>query len=513
MPVPSEVFRKVISRRTALTLPLMLLAAGLPIGAWAMDDPRPLRISLSLRPESLDPTCAPSAAIGEIVHGNILEGLIHIQENGTAAPLLATGWEISDDHLLYRFQLQDNVSFHDGAPLNAQVVAYSLQRAKALGSANKLAETFRNIRVITTPDAHTVELVLHHPDPFLLLRLGESPAAILHPDTADQAVRHPIGTGPYRLAQWHAEGQIDLTRWAGFRHADQVRIAAASFSFIPDPDQQIQAVLDQRTDLLFSAATGNVDRLIASREYEILVGSSSGKGMVAINHRHKPLDDLRVRQAITHAIDREAFIREALHGRGRTIGSHFVPTDPDYINLTAMYPYDPSRARSLLRKAGVHTPLSLDLALPPTPYAIAGGPVVARYLAAIGIQVRLVQTTWAQWVSGVFNGHFDLSLILHVEPLDYTIYTQPDYYFGYDSPTFRALVNRHTTSTNPREQGRLFREIQRQLADDAVNAWIFTPEVSTVVRKGLKGVQMDYPVFAHDIGAMYWQSLGQDKKS
>lgn len=494
-----------ISRRTLLSLPFVAAAAaGVPWRAEAGPRDRSLVICLSLRPESLDPTSVAAAAVGEVVHGNVLEGLTRIEENGRAAPLLALDWDVSDDQLRYRFRLRPGVRFHDGAPLDAAVVAYSLKRAKSLGHANKLAGTLANVQAVETPDARTVELVLRHADPFLPFRLGESPAVILHPDSTGRAAQAPVGTGPYRLTRL-PDGDIDLRRWDGFRDPEAIRIDAAAFRFIPDPEQQIQAVLDRRVDLLFRAATTSIDRFDASSDYEVLAGSSSGKGMVAINHRRAPLGDVRVRRALTHAIDREAFIREVLHGRGRAIGSHFVPTDPDYVNLTAVHPYDPDRARALLKEAGVRTPLALDLTLPPTPYALAGGPVIARDLQAVGIQARLVRVSWSEWLSGVFHGQFDLSLILHVEPLDYDIYTRPDYYFGYDSPAFRALVEQHAASTNPRVQSRLFRQIQRYLADDAVNAWIFSPEIISVVRKGLNGVPMDYPIFAHDVGAMYWE--------
>lgn len=493
-----------ISRRTLLALPLVAAAAaGVPSRAGAGPRDRSLVICLSLRPESLDPTSTAPAAVGEVVHGNVLEGLTRIEENGRPAPLLARDWDVSEDQLRYHFRLRANVRFHDGAPLDAAVVAYSLERAKSLGHANKLAATLANIEAIRTPDARTVELALRHADPFLPFRLGEPPAVILHPDSAAQAARAPVGTGPYRLTR-RPDGDIDLRRWGGFRVAGAIRVDAATFRFIPDPEQQIQAVLDRRVDLLFRVATTSIDRFDASSDYGVLAGSSSGKGMVAINHRRAPLGDARVRRALTHAIDREAFIREVLHGRGRAIGSHFVPTDPDYVNLTAVHPYDPDRARALLEEAGVRAPLVLDLALPPTPYALAGGPVIARDLQAVGIHVRLVPVSWAEWLSSVFRGRFDLSLILHVEPLDYDIYARPDYYFGYDSPAFRALVDEHAGSTNPRVRSRLFRQIQRHLADDAVNAWLFSPEIVSVVRKGLNGVPMDYPIFAHDVGAMYW---------
>ncbi|WP_258005662.1 ABC transporter substrate-binding protein [Castellaniella caeni] len=494
-----------ISRRAMISFPWVWAAtASVPRSARARSQYQAVTIGLSLRPDSLDPTRAPAAAIGEVVHCNIFEGLTKVLEDSQVVPCLASHWDISDDRLRYRFSVRPGVLFHDGSRLDAAVVASSLLRAQALGTANKLVETWQNMATVRALDAQTVEITLRHADPFLTFRLGEPPAAILHPETAGQAVHHPIGTGPYRFVRRGADGEVELVRWSEFRDTNAAAIPAASFHFISNPAEQIRAIHAGELDALFAAASGSLDGVMNLSDYEVLLGSSSGKGLVAINHRRPPLNDARVRRALTMAIDREAFIREVQHRYGVAIGSHFAPSESDFLNLTAVNPYDPAQARSLLREAGVRAPLTLDLALPPTPYALRGGPVVVRYLRAVGVQARLVPMSWEAWMAQVFRGHFDLSLILHVEPLDYAIYARPDYYFGYDSAEFRALVVNHAISGNPREQHRLFRQIQRKLADDAASAWIFTPQIGSVTRKGLKGVPMNLPLFTHDVGAMYW---------
>src|SRR5690606_39093113 len=137
-------------------------------------------------------------------------------------------------------------------------------------------------------------------------------------------------------------------------------------------------------------------------------------------------NDVRVRRAITHAIDREGLLRRGFDGRGYPIGSHFAPTDPGYLHLENLYPYSPDRARALLAEAGVRTPLRLQCALPPTPYAVTGAPLLVQYLAEVGIVAEPVPMSWAQWLAGPFKGDFDMTLINHVEPLDYLIYTDPD---------------------------------------------------------------------------------------
>lgn len=495
-----------VSRRTIIALPAVLAVTSLTPGvSLARNDSRTVTICLSLEPNVLDPTTAAAAAIGAVVHGNILEGLTKLAESGDVLPLLAQDWEVSPDGKRYTFRLKENVLFHDGSALDAAVIKFSMERAKAAGHKNKLQETlFNNIVGIYAQDVYTIVLDLRFPDPYTLFRLAESPAVILHPASADQTGHHPVGTGPFRFENRVAGEMITLTRWPGYRDADRVRIDTATFCFIGDPIRQTEAVLRGNVDVLFNIATQSVRAFQANNRYEVLIGGSGSKGLLALNNRRKPLNDVNVRRAIMHAIDREGFIREALDGRGRAIGSHFVPTDPGYLNLTGMYPYDPDKARALLQTAGV-SDLELTLTIPPTPYAQSGGPVIVQSLANVGIRVTQNVVSWSQWLSGPFAGDFDLTIINHAEPLDYHIYTLPDYYFGYDSPAFRQLVRRHATSTNPRQQRTLFNEIQRHLANDAVNAWLFTPQISTVVRKGLKGVWMNYPIFFHDIAAMYWE--------
>src|SRR5439155_15249920 len=157
-------------------------------------------------------------------------------------------------------------------------------------------------------------------------------------------------------------------------------------------------------------------------------------------------------------------------GLGTPIGSHMVPSDAGYIDLTGIYPDNPEKAKALLKEAGVSTPLNLTLTLPPPAYARKGGEIVAAQLAKVGIVAKIENVEWAQWLSGPFKGNFDLTIISHVEPLDFiTVYGDPKYYIGYDSKPFRDLVAKYNAAINPKERTKLLEDIQRHLANDAVN--------------------------------------------
>jgi peptide/nickel transport system substrate-binding protein len=497
-----------LHRRSVNTLLAGMPLAGLLPRAQAQTARDRIVLGMTLEPApGLDPTTAAAAAIGEVVHLNILEGLTKIAPDGAVTPLLAESWIQGIDGRTYTFQLKKGVRFSDGMSFDAAAVKFSFERARAAGSTNKAKKAvFNNISSVAVQGPHTLILVLDKPDALLPFRLGENTAVILHPDSAAGAATKPVGTGPYVLDSWNRGSSIVLSASPSHRDAAKLRIKRATFRFISDPAAQVAALLAGDVDAIprFGAPQA-LKQFQGDNRFEVVVGSTSGKGIVAINNRKAPLSDVRVRRAITHAIDRKAFVDGAEEGLGRPIGSHFAPTDLGYVDLTGMYPHNPDKARALLKEAGVATPLNLTLTLPPPRYARKGGEIIAAQLAKVGINARIENVEWAQWLAGPFKGNFDLTIINHVEPLDYaTAYADPAYYYGYDSARFRGLVSTLASTTNVREKDRLWRDIQRQLAEDAVNAYLWNPAQVCVGKRGLRGLWTSSPVFANDLAALNW---------
>ena len=496
-----------VSRRS-----LNALIAGAPFaGAWSATQAAGRKdsvvVGMILEPPGLDPTTAPAAAIGEIVHYNVLEGLTKINVDGSVTPLLAESWSMDPDGKSYTFRLRKGIKFSDGSPMEATAVKFSFDRARAPGSTNKAKKAvFDNIARVTAEDAHTVILTLNNADATLPFRLGENTAVILHPNSADQAATKPVGTGPFKLESWAKGSAVTLVKSDAYRDAAKVALKKVTFRFINDPAAQVAALLAGDIDGMprFGALQA-LKQFQGDQRFTVEIGSTAGKGLLAINNRKKPFDDVRVRRALAHAIDRKAFIDGAQEGLGKAIGSHFAPADNGYVDLTGKYPHDIEKAKALLKEAGITTPLNVTLTLPPPPYARKGGEIIAAQLAKVGIQCKIENVEWAQWLSGPFKGNFDLTIINHVEPLDYaTAYADPNYYFGYDSAKFRGLVSTLASTSNARERARLWKDIQTQLADDAVNAWIWNPAQVAVYRKGLRGLWSSSPIFANDMTAVRW---------
>lgn len=498
------------SRRSIGLSAVGLLVASLvlaPVQAQAQSRKDTVTLGMILEPTSLDPTMAPAAAIGEVVHYNIFEGLTKVNVDGSISPLLAERWTMDADGKAYTFKLRKGVKFSDGAPFDSAAVKFSFERAKDPKSTNKAkGAVFNNISHISTPDAHTVVLVLNNPDGNFLFRMGENTAVILHPDSAANAATQPVGTGPYTLERWAKGTSVTLSKWDGFRDASAIKMRRVTFRFINDSSAQVAALLAGDVDgMPRFQSPQSLQRFESDKRFVVEKGSTAGKGIMTINNRKKPFDDARVRRALSHAIDKNAFIDGVFEGLAKPIGSHMAPTDAGYVELSGLYAFDPEKAKALLKEAGVQTPLNVTLTLPPPPYARKGGEILAAQLAKVGIVAKIENVEWAQWLSGTFKGNFDLTVINHVEPLDYMAYANPEYYWGYDSKAFRDLAAQHASTTSAKERTQLFGDLQRMIANDAVNVFLFNPTNTAVFRKGLKGLWSSSPVFANDISAVSWQ--------
>jgi peptide/nickel transport system substrate-binding protein len=154
----------------------------------------------------------------------------------------------------------------------------------------------------------------------------------------------------------------------------------------------------------------------------------------------------------------------------------------------------------------VALPLELVMKLPPTPYARQGGEVVAAMLAKVGINAKIENVEWAQWLSGVYGQKaYDLTIISHVEPLDFGNFARPGYYWGYESAEFNTLWAKIQATPRQDERNKLMADAQRRVAEDAVSVYLYQPTWITVANARLKGLWKDMPIFVNDLSTMSWQ--------
>jgi ABC-type dipeptide/oligopeptide/nickel transport system permease component/ABC-type transport system substrate-binding protein len=473
----------------AALLALLWLCCAAPLPASAAQS---AIIGMQLEPPVLDPTANPAAAISEALYGNVFEGLVRFAPDGSVLPCLAESWEISADGLTYLFHLRAGVRFHNGAAFDADTAKYSLDRALAPDSVNPQRSRIEAIRAVEAVDARSLRVSLRRRSGGLLQSLAWGAFVMVEPGSAADNATRPVGTGPFRFLAWRRGDSLSLARNDEY-WGRTAQLAQVTFKFISDPSAAYAALMAGDVDAFsFYPAPESFPQFAADRRFHVFVGSTEAETVLALNNRQAPLSLLPVRRAIAHALDRRAIIDGAMFGYGAPIGSHFAPHSPDYVDLTGLYPHDIARAKALLAQAGYPHGFSVTLKLPPPSYARRAGEIIAAQLAEVGIQVRIENLEWAQWLDQVFTRHdFDMSIVAHAEPMDYDIYARDDYYFGYSSAEFKALIAALDDTIDPLERRDLLQKIQRKIAADSVNGFLFQYPRLAVWNAQLTGVGFD----------------------
>jgi len=485
--------------------PLLLgiSAAALLAGAASAKDN--ITIAIQLEPPHLDPTSAAAGAIDSVLYSNVFEGLTRFDSTGAVIPGLAKSWEISDDGLTYTFQLQSAVTFHDGTTMDAEDVKFSLDRIGTDDSTNAQKALFEAIDTVTVINPETVQITLSEPNGSMLFNLAWGDAVIVAPESIENIKQTPIGTGAFKFDSWTQGDKVELSRYDAYWGTPAI-LSRATFKFISDPTAALGAMMAEDIDV-FSGfpAPENLPQFEADPRFQVLIGSTEGETILAMNNKLPPFDNKLVREAVTHAIDRQAIIDGAMFGYGTPIGTHFAPHNPAYLDLTAQSAFDPEKSKALLAEAGFADGFETTLFLPPPSYARRGGEIIASQLAAVGIKAEITNVEWAQWLGSVFNGkNFGLTIVSHTEPMDINIYANPDYYFQYDNPALQALMATLNTTTDPATRNTLLGEAQTIIAGDYVNGYLFQLAALSVAKAGVQGLWSDAPTQANDLTAVSW---------
>ncbi len=464
-----------------------------------------ITIGMQLEPPHLDPTSAAAQAIDSVVYTNVFEGLTRFMGDGSVVPGLAESWEISDDGKVYTFKLREGVTFHDGSSMDAEDVKFSLDRARAEDSANAQKALFAGIDSVEVVDPLTVKVTLSEPNGLFLFNMAWGDAVIVAPESIDNIKTNPVGTGAYTFGEWIQGDSIVLNRNPDY-WGDQPALEKATFKFISDPTAAFAAMMAEDIDAFDNfPAPENLPQFEADPRFQVLVGSTEGETILSTNNKQPPFDNIMVRQAVAHAIDRQAIIDGAMFGYGTPIGTHFAPHHPAYVDLTGDSAYDPEKSKALLAEAGMPDGFETTLHLPPPSYARRGGEIVAAQLAEVGIKAEIINVEWAQWLESVFKGKdFGLTIVSHTEPMDIGIYARPEYYFQYDSVDFQTLMETLNATTDPDERAKLMGDAQRLISSDYVNGYLFQLAKLGVANAKVQGLWENAPTAATDLTGISW---------
>ena len=486
-------------KKSLLTSSAIALLASM---ASAQND---ITVAIQLEPPNLDPTGGAAQAIDSVLYSNVFEGLTRFEGDGAVVPGLAKSWEISDDGTVYTFNLNSGVSFHDGTDMDAEDVKFSLDRARAEDSTNAQKRLFSGITDVTVVDPMTVKVTLDQPNGSFLFNMAWGDAVIVAPESIENIASNPIGTGAFTFSDWVQGDRLELTRNENY-WGNPAALKSATFRFISDPTAAFAAVMAEDVDVFVGfPAPENLPQFEADSRFQVLVGNTEGETILSTNNKMPPFDNLLVRKAVAHAIDRQAIIDGAMFGYGTPIGTHFAPHNPDYVDLLGNSPYDPAKAKQFLAEAGFPDGFKTTLKLPPPSYARRGGEIIASQLRKVGIEAEISNLEWSQWLEEVFKAKdFGLSIVSHTEPMDIGIYANPEYYFQYDNANFQDLMVELNATADPAGRSALLAKAQTIISEDYVNGFLFELAVATVAKSGVKGLWVNQPTAAVDLTVVSW---------
>ncbi|MGW4126842.1 ABC transporter substrate-binding protein [Amycolatopsis japonica] len=462
------------ARIHAAVVALLLVASGCSAGSSATvaKDPGTLAIGYTAEPANFDFTRTDGAAIPQALLYNVYEGLVKLDANAKIVPLLAESWTISEDRKTYDFKLRKNAKFSNGAPFTAEDVKFSLMRVKTdwTVSIKSTMDVVDRVDVVAPDHAR---VVLSKPSNGWLFSLTSRLGAMFSPTGVADLANKPVGTGPYTVSSRRRGDSIVLKQNPAY-WGTKPAYSTVVLKYIKDPTALNNALLSNGIDVI-SAITvpDSIPQFQSDDRFTVVEGTTNSEVTLAFNNARPPLNDVRVRKALSYAIDRKALLDTAWAGRGTLIGSMVPPTDPWYEDLSNAYPFDPAKAKALLAEAGQPNP-SLRLRIPNLPYAVSAAQVVSSQLADVGVTVTIEPLDFpAVWLKQVFTDHdYDLSIIQHVEARDIVTFGRPKYYWGYDGKPVQQNLAKADAGT-PQEQIDAMRQVARRLSEDAAADWLF----------------------------------------
>ena len=382
---------------------------------------------------------------------------------------------------------------------------FSLDRARADNSTNAQKGLFAAIDTVEVVDPATVKVTLKNPQGSFLYNMGWGDAVIVAPESADDQQGK---AGRHRAVQVRQLGQglVDHHRQEPGYWGDPVALDKAEFRIIPDAAAAVPALLSGDVQAFPNLPAGDaLPQVQSDPRFKVVIGSTEGETILSTNNKKPPFDNLKVRQAIAHAIDRKAIIDGASSGFGMPIGSHFSPHNAAYVDLTGTYPHDIAKAKELLKEAGFENGFKATLKLPPVPYARDGGQIIASQLREIGIELEIIPVEWADWLKQVFTDKdYDLTIVSHTEPNDIDIYSRKDYYFNYDNPAFDKVIEELNLTSDDAKRTELYKQAQKILADDAVNGFLFELPKIGIWDAKVEGLWENSPIQANDLTKVKW---------
>jgi peptide/nickel transport system substrate-binding protein len=502
---------------------ILLAGQALPVKtAQAQTPPNALVVGQIAEPKSLDPHAVTAVNDFRILM-NVYDGLVRYKD-GTleTEPALAKSWTISDDGLTYTFTLRDGIKFHDGSPLTAEAVKFNFDRM--LDDKHPYHDTgpfplsffFSAIDSVTAKDKLTVEFKLKDPYAPFLSNLAYPTGLIVSPEAVKKYGkdfgRHPTGTGAYEFAEWESNSKVVVTRnedyWDG-----APSLEAVIFRPITDANTRVAEMLSGGIDMMVEVPPDNVATFQSDAAFSMYEQAGPHVWFLILNAKEGPFADKRVRQAINYAIDKKALVENVLQGTAAIAAG---PTPPAfswaYNDSLQPYPYDPDKARKLIKEAGQEgAELTFYVTeggsgmLDPVPM----GAAIQADLAKVGFKVKIETYEWNTFLGKVnpgLEGKADMAEMAWMtndpDTLPYLALRTgawPDkggFNSGYYSnKKVDELLEKARSSTDQAERAKLYKQMQEIVHDDAPWAFIANWKQNAVTSAQVKNFKLQPSFF------------------
>jgi ABC-type transport system substrate-binding protein len=379
-----------------ISLASSLVAVGRPA-------PREFIFVQGVDPETLDPHLYASTVAANVFQ-HVLDRLILLTPELELKPMLATFWEVAADQVTWTFHLRQGVQFHDGTPFNAQAVKDNFVAVAfavpPIARTRMFADFMEEVRVV---DEYTVQIITKEPFGAMLNYMAHPAAAIMSPTARRKLgaaiARNPVGTGPFTFREWVPGDRLVLERNEEY-WGEAPQIDTLIFKPVKEAASRIMMLEAGEAHLITGVTPHDVARLRADPAITVLVTPTIRVMYIGMNHQIWPFNDVRVRHAINYAVNKEAIISHILLGFGTILTSHLPHLMPGHVPV-GPFPYDPARARELLREAGVPVGTTITLWTPHGRYVMDKemAEAVAGFLEAVGFNVEITVWEWAAYLA------------------------------------------------------------------------------------------------------------------
>ena len=386
------------------------MCSALCISCGRKADPNTFVMIIESSPTNLDPRVGTDAQ-SQRIYKLIFDALVQKDEHFNLRPMLAESWEIPDP-LTYIFHIRRGVTFHDGHPLTARDVKYTLDSIMSGKLRTPKGATFRPIKSIETPDDYTVTIRLSEPFAAMLWNVSDGAIGIVPYGSDDKFNRAPVGSGPFRFVSQEQDKDVMIARNDHYWGAEP-KIQRVDFIVVPDTTTRALELRKGSADAAINALTSDMV-LTLQREPTLEVTTAPGTiyTYIAPNLRDPILKDARVRQALAYAIDRDQVIQYLWRGFARPANSILPPQHWAYNAEARNYPHDPARARQLLDAAGYPerngVRFHLTLKTSTDEYNRLLAAILQQQLRDVGIALDIRTYEFATWYADIVKGAFQL---------------------------------------------------------------------------------------------------------